>query len=76
MAASDPQDDLIPLQKLKQLVGHAEDEPLGCAFGLTKEKTALLLVDKLLTPKKLRDKMKKEAKASLEVPAGGSIGCA
>ena len=65
MAASDPQDDLIPLQKLKQLVGHAEDEPLGCAFGLTKEKTALLLVDKLLPPKKVRDKLKKETESAL-----------
>lgn len=63
----DPQDELLPLMKLKQLVPLGEKGAISCAFGLTKEKTALLLVDKILSPKKVRDRIKKDAKSALDV---------
>lgn len=57
----DPQDKLMPLGGLKAMLKHAKAEPMACAFGLTKEKAPLLLLDKIMGPKKVRDTMKKEA---------------
>ena len=55
------QDKLMPIAGLKSLLKHAKDEPQSCAFGLTKDKTAVLLLDKLMKPKKVRDALKKDA---------------
>jgi hypothetical protein len=62
----DPQEGLLPLAKLKPLVGLAETRPVSVAFGLTKEKTALLLLNKTAKPKKVAAQLKSDAKASLE----------
>jgi hypothetical protein len=63
----DPQEALLPLAKLKPLVGLAETKPVSIAFGLTKEKTALLLLNKTAKPKKVAAQLKSDAKASLEL---------
>ena len=63
----DPQEALLPLAKLKPLVALAETRPVSIAFGLTKEKTALLLVHKTAKPKKVAAQLKDDAKASLEL---------
>jgi hypothetical protein len=63
MAAETPQDDILPTAKLKQLLGLAEKEPLSCALGLTKDKKhALLLIDKIAKPKKVKSQLEKDAK--------------
>jgi hypothetical protein len=62
----DPQDALLPLLKLRPLLKHAEAGPVGCALGLTKDKAALLLLDKVAKPKALRERMKAEAGTALE----------
>ncbi len=62
----DPQEALLPLAKLKPLVGLAETKPVSVAFGLTKEKIALLLLNKTAKPKKVAAQLKSDAKASLE----------
>lgn len=68
MADKTPQDDIMPLLQMKQVLGIAEKEKLGCAFGLTKDKKdVLLLIDKRAKPKKVADQLKKDGKATLEV---------
>jgi len=65
---SDPQDEVLPLGKLKQVLALAEKKPLGCAFGLTKDKKeCLLLIDKSAKPKKAATLLKKDAKDFLDV---------
>jgi hypothetical protein len=61
----DPQETLLPLNKLKSLVRHAETAPVNCALGLTKDRTALLLLDKIAKPKALAARLKTEAEAAL-----------
>lgn len=67
MAESTPQDDILPLGKLKQLLGLAEKEKLSCALALTKDKKdVLLLIDKVAKPKKVATLLKKEAAGKFE----------
>jgi len=64
------QDDIMPLPLTKQLLALAERGPLGCAFGLTKDKKeCLLLIDKRAKPKKVQTLLKNKAKAVLEMPS-------
>ena len=66
---ADIQDEIVPHQKLKQLLALCERAPLGCAFGLTKDKKeCLLLVDKRAKPKKVQTLLKAEGKAFLDMP--------
>lgn len=65
--ANEVQDQILPLLKLKELLGHCVTEPLGCAFGLTKDKKdCLLLVDKRSKPKKVATMMKAAGKNLLD----------
>ena len=67
--ANEVQDQILPLLKLKELLGHCVTEPLGCAFGLTKDKKdCLLLVDKRSKPKKVATMMKAAGKNLLDAP--------
>ena len=65
--ANEVQDQILPLLKLKELLGHCVTDPLGCAFGLTKDKKdCLLLVDKRSKPKKVATMMKAAGKNLLD----------
>lgn len=65
--ANDVQDQILPLLKLKELLGHCVTDPIGCAFGLTKDKKdCLLLVDKRSKPKKVATMMKAAGKNLLD----------
>jgi hypothetical protein len=67
---TDPQDDILPLPKLKQMLAIAESKPLGCAFVLTKDKKeCLLLIDKRAKPKKVANMLKADAKAIMDAPS-------
>ena len=67
--ANEVQDQILPLLKLKELLGHCVTDPLGCAFGLTKDKKdCLLLVDKRSKPKKVATMMKAAGKNLLDAP--------
>ena len=57
------QDVLMPLAQVKRMLGMAESGPLGCAFGLTKDKKeCLLLVEKTGSGKKIGSKLKADGK--------------
>ena len=67
MAEKSSQDEIMPLPHMKQILGLAEREKLGCAFGLTKDKKEiLLLIDKNAKPKKAAELLKKDGKAVLD----------
>lgn len=57
----EPQEKLMPLAGMRIMAKHAKDGPMPCAFGLTKEKAPLLLIEKLMKPKKVRDTLKRDA---------------
>ncbi len=60
------QEALLPILKLKTLANLADAQPIGAAFGLTKEKGPLLLLHKTAKPRKVARQLKEDAKASLE----------
>ena len=67
MADKSPQDDVLPLPKLKQMLGLAEKDKKGCALALTKDKKdILLLIDKIAKPKKVAAQLKKDAAGQFE----------
>ena len=67
---TDPQDDILPLPKLKQILAIAESKPLSCAFVLTKDKKeCLLLIHKTAKPKKVSAMLKADAKAVMDAPS-------
>ena len=67
---TDPQDDILPLPKLKQILAIAESKPLSCAFVLTKDKKeCLLLIHKTAKPKKVSAMLKADAKAIMDAPS-------
>jgi len=67
---TDPQDDILPLPKLKQILAVAESKPLACAFVLTKDKKeCLLLIHKTAKPKKVSAMLKADAKAVMDAPS-------
>jgi hypothetical protein len=68
MAEQSSQDEIMPLLKMKQLLGLAEKDKLACAFGLTKDKKeVLLLIEKIGKPKKAAEILKKDGKAFLDL---------
>jgi hypothetical protein len=68
MAEATPQDEVLALPKLKQVLGLAEKKRLGCAFALTKDKKDVtLLIDKLAKPKKVRDQLKNDHKSLIDI---------
>lgn len=61
MAGESVQDDVLPLARLKLMLGRAEDAVLGCAIALAKDKKDfVLLIDLKLPGRKVRDKLRGE----------------
>jgi hypothetical protein len=60
------QEGLLPILKLKTLANLADTQPVGAAFGLTKDMCPLLLLHKTAKPRKVARQLKEDAKASLD----------
>ena len=57
------QDQVMPLPLAKRMLSMAESEPLGCAFGLTKDKKeCMLLIQKSGSGKKVAAKLRADGK--------------
>ncbi len=55
------QDEVMPLAQAKRMLAMAKGDPLGCAFGLTKDKKeCMLLIEKVGSGKKLAAKLRTE----------------
>ena len=64
----DVQNEILPHQKLKEALALCEKRPLGCAFGLTKDKKeCVLLVDKLAKPKRVQAVLQTNGKPFLDM---------
>ena len=61
--AGKSQEAIMPLPMVKRMLALAEGKPLGCAFGLTKDKKeCLLLIEKTGRGKKIAAKLRTEGK--------------
>lgn len=59
---------LMPMAELKPLLRLARRHGVSCAVAMTKAKQGVILLHRRMKPKKLREEMKRQAKA-----AGGSV---